>query len=145
MQTLIKDLKRIIEQLRQEKYFLYDVVYTAVDYERVSIEEGISLEIDRRRNVHASLSRLLINHLSQGLKLRPVKADISFKSYRIKVPEQCHSKIDNRYDYPIEVDFQKRLWAPSKNLREFPSVRKMYEDIERIFRQNNWQFDTEKP
>jgi len=144
MQTLMEDFKRIIEKLRQEKYYLYDVVYTEVDSKNISIEDGVSLEIDRNRNVPANLSRLLVDHLSNGFKLRPAKADICFKSYRKKVPEQYDNKIDNRYDYNVEVDFNKRLCTPSKNMREFPSARKMYEDIERIFRGCGWQFSSDK-
>ena len=142
----MEDFGRIIEQLKQEQYFLYDVIYTEVDSKGVSIEDGLSLEVDRdrNRNVPSSLSRLLLDHLSNGLKLRPVKAEICFKSYKQKVPEQQDTKIDNRYDYDIKVDFEKRLAFPDERMRESPNVKKMYEDIERIFRGCGWQFGSEK-
>ena len=139
----MKDFKRIIEQLRREKYFLYDVIYTSVDSKDISIEEGISLEIDRdrSRNVPQNLARLLDEHLSEGLKLRPVRAEICFKSYTRKVPEQDNNKIDNRYGYDVEVDFENRRAVPSKHARESPNVKKIYADFERIFRGCGWQFD----
>jgi hypothetical protein len=140
----MENFKKIIEQLRHEKYFLYDVVYTEFDSNEISIDDGVILETNRERNVPKDLLKLLSNHLSNGLKLRPVKAGISFKSYRIKVPEQRHSKIDSRCDYPIEVDFEKRRAIPHKCMRESPDVRKIYEDFERIFIGYGWQFSSEK-
>ena len=137
----MKDFKRIIEQFRREKYFLYDVAYTEFDCRSVSIDEKMYIEIDRKRNVPKNLFRLLGNHLNNGLKLKPVKADISFKSYTQKVPDQCDNKLDNRYDYSIEVDFENRRAVPSKHMRESSNVKKIYEDFERIFGGCGWQFN----
>lgn len=142
----MEDFKRIIEQLRREQYFLYDVIYTEVDSKGVSIEDGLSLEVDRdrNRNVPANLSRLLLDHLSNGLKLRLVKAELCFKSYKQKVPQQQDTKIDNRHGYYVEVDFEKRLAIPDGRMRESPNVKKIYEDLERIFRGCGWQFGSEE-
>jgi len=139
----MEDLKKIIEQLRREKYFLYDVAYTEFDCRSISIDDRIYLEIDKdkSRKVPQNLARLMNEHLSEGLKLKPVKAEICFKSYTRKIPEQDNNKTDNRYGYDVEVDFEKREATPHECMCKPPNVRKIYEDIERIFRGCGWQFN----
>jgi len=140
----MEDFGRIIEQLRKEQYFLYDVVYTEFDSKNISIDRGVALETNGERNVPKDLLKLLNDHLFNGLKLKPIGADICFKSYKQKVPEQHHSKIDNRCDYIIEVDFEKRQAVPHECMRKSLEIKKIYEDFERIFRGCGWQFDSEK-
>ena len=140
----MEDFKKIIEQLRQEKYFLYDVAYTDFDSQSISIDDKMYLETGEKRGGHRTLSKLLDEHLSNGLKLKIIKAEISFGSYTAKVPEQRDNKTDNRCDYTIEVDFGKKLAAPHERMCNPSNVKKMYEDFERIFTGCGWQFGSEK-
>jgi len=136
----MEDFKRIIEQLRQEKYFLYDVIYTSWDNENISTEDNLAIEHKTRG--HRNLVRVLLDQLKNGIMIRPTKADIHFRSYKMKTQEQQHEKMDNKYDYNVQVDFERRVATPTERMSKLPHIERICEDFERIFRGNGWQFDS---